>query len=81
VPKDRSRELFLAEGDYEQYAKYIWLGRSQQDIRDIGVAGLPGLALAQTAATVNDQIKQLQKEIQNIQKQYQSKRSVRSACR
>jgi hypothetical protein len=41
-------------------------------IASVGCLALPMSALAQTAPTVNDQIKQLQNEIRNIQKQYQT---------
>jgi hypothetical protein len=41
-------------------------------IASVGCATLPMPAMAQTAAGVNDQIKQLQNEIRNIQKQYQT---------
>src|ERR1700738_5611458 len=41
-------------------------------IAGLGCAPLPISAAAQTATPVNDQIKQLQSEIRNIQKHYQT---------
>jgi predicted PurR-regulated permease PerM len=38
----------------------------------LAFASLPGSVLAQTATPVNDQIKELQNAIRNIQKQYQT---------
>ena len=48
------------------------LGVLSKTFAILACAGLPGSALAQTEATVNDQIKQLQNEIRNIQKNYQA---------